>query len=50
MFSDPTSSIVSVIMIAGIVLALFGSHWVGRLNKELHAKNLAARTDQKGDL
>lgn len=38
-----TTSIVNGILLFGIVCALLGARWVGKLNKEQHAKNLAAK-------
>lgn len=43
MFSDLGSSVVNGILIVGILFALFGARWVGKLNKELHDKNVAAK-------
>lgn len=44
MFSDPTIAIVNIVMIVGILVALVGARFVGKQNKVLHAKNVAART------
>lgn len=43
MFSDPTIAIVNIVMIVGILVALVGARFVGKQNKDLHAKNVAAR-------
>lgn len=43
MFDDPTLAAVNLVLIVGIVLALLAAPWLRKGNRELHAKNLAAR-------
>ena len=43
MFSDPILSIVNTIFLSGIVLALIAAPMIKKGNRELHAKNMAAR-------
>lgn len=43
MFDDPTLFTVNIILIVGIVLALLVMPWLKKGNRELHAKNVAAR-------
>ena len=43
MFSDPILSIVNIILLSGIVLALIAAPMIKKGNRELHAKNMAAR-------
>ncbi|MES2951167.1 MAG: hypothetical protein V4858_21735 [Pseudomonadota bacterium] len=43
MFSDPILSIVNIVLLSGIVLALIAAPMIKKGNKELHAKNMAAR-------
>ncbi len=44
MFSNPESAIVNGILLVGIVFALMMARWVGKLNKEQHAKNRAFKS------
>ena len=43
MVSDPVLSIVNIVLFSGIVLALVAAPMIKKGNKELHAKNMAAR-------
>lgn len=43
MFTNPEVSIVNSILLFGIVAAVLFARWVGKLNKEQHERNRAAR-------
>lgn len=44
MFDDPSLTAVNIILIVGAVFAFLMARWVGRLNKQQHAKNVAAKS------
>ena len=43
MFSDPTLTTINIFLLCGIVLAIIAAPMIKKGNKELHAKNMAAR-------
>lgn len=43
MFSDPILATINIVLLCGIVLALIAAPMIKKGNKELHAKNMAAR-------